>query len=255
MFEITNHGICKVAVAPVRAHASDEAEIVTQLLFGDYVQIIQAGKPWIRIRFEKDNYEGWMDYKQLSYITDIQYNREYKLKHQLIHNATLNIYGSSGQQTLLIGGTLPNFDGEHFSLGQEQFRIMDDLEEARPSVLDTALVFQNSPYLWGGKSLFGIDCSGLTQNIARLHGLNVPRDASQQVSYGETVSFEDRRAGDILFFVNDKGKVHHVGILLDEDIILHAAGYVRQDRLDETGIFRVDFEEYTHKLHSIKRWF
>ena len=253
--EILDHGVCKVAVAPVRAEASDAAEIVTQLLFGDYVQVLQAGRPWIKIKMAYDGYEGWMDFKQLSYITDSEYSESHRLNHQSITNQTLYVYGPSGPQILLMGGSLPNLEDNIFGFGDEKFEFMQDLEDTPADPVDTALKYLNTPYLWGGKSPFGIDCSGLAQIVARIHGLNVPRDTSQQVHYGEAIDFKDRKAGDLLFFSNSKGRVGHVGILVEKDVILHAAGCVRRDMVNTTGIFRADFDDYSHTFHSIRRWF
>ena len=119
--------------------------------------------------------------------------------------------------------------------------------------METAKLFLNAPYLWGGRSIHGIDCSGYTQIVAKIHGFQLPRDASQQVNFGEEVRFEDRQPGDFEFYINSKGNIHHVGIIIEENKVLHASGWVRSDKSDETGIYREDFREYTHQHHSIRR--
>ncbi len=249
----SSFGVCHVSVAPVRAAASDTSEMVTQLLFGDYVRINEPGKPWIKIIVERDGYEGWMDVKQLTPISEAEFKRNANAEHTLVHNRLLNLRGANGEQTIMIGSALPNYEDHRCSFGDLEFEIHDILHHQRHGMTETAEVYLNTPYLWGGKSFLGLDCSGFVQNVARLHGYNIPRDTSKQIAMGVEVSFAERRAGDIAFFVNDKGKVHHVGILMNPDSIIHASGFVRLDTFDEKGIFRKDVGEYTHSFHSIRR--
>lgn len=252
--EIKNYGICNVSVAPVRAEASDTAEIVTQLLFGDDVEILEKGQPWIKIRFNRDNYEGWMDFKQLAYLTNDEYKKIAEATPVFVKDALLPIKGPRGRQNIMLGSALPNLKGRDMVIGQEIYTLEQEPNQAEFTLLDTAMGYLNTPYLWGGKSIFGIDCSGLTQNCFRVHGVLLPRDASQQVLEGKDIAFEDRQPGDVPFFINAKGNVHHVGILTTKDQILHAAGCVRLDPFDEKGIYREDLETYTHQYHSIKRY-
>jgi cell wall-associated NlpC family hydrolase len=108
--------------------------------------------------------------------------------------------------------------------------------------------------LWGGKSPFGIDCSGFTQVVYKLNGYKLPRDANQQVNLGEPLSFvEEAEAGDLAFFDNEEGRIVHVGILLNNQSIIHASGYVRVDKFDHYGIFNQDTGKYSHTLRVIKR--
>ena len=108
--------------------------------------------------------------------------------------------------------------------------------------------------MWGGKSPFGIDCSGLVQCVYQLHGVQLPRDAHQQATHGQTLGFIDEsEPGDLAFFDDDEGKIIHVGLLLENNYILHAHGKVRIDRIDQTGIYNVDTQQHTHKLRIIKK--
>lgn len=250
---MTKHGICQVAIAPLRAAASDESEIVTQLLFGDYVEILEKGEPWIKVYFPADDYEGWMDFKQLTYISQDFYELQARMDHPVVNTGVLKINGPLGEQHIIMGSNIPMLDGKTFRLGGSNYALIDENPELTESFVETALRYKNTPYLWGGKGIFGIDCSGLTQIVAKVHGINIPRDASQQCEVGQKINFDQREAGDLMFFVNAKGSVHHVGILINEKEIIHAAGHVRIDTYDEKGIYQSDFEKYTHTFHSIKR--
>lgn len=254
MLTIKNFGVCKVSVAPVRHEPSDSSEIVTQLLFGDTVQVLEQGQPWIKIRFQADGYEGWMDFKQLTYLEDSEYHTYIASPTVYLHDRFVEITGPLGKQLLMIGARLPNFDGKSIHIGNDTYTFETLPKTENNNVHTTALKYLNAPYLWGGKSVFGIDCSGLTQNVFKLHGKQLPRDASKQVFEGKEISFEERQVGDVPFFINAKGIVHHVGILTEKNQIIHAAGYVRIDPFDQKGIYREDLERYTHVFHSIRRF-
>jgi cell wall-associated NlpC family hydrolase len=116
------------------------------------------------------------------------------------------------------------------------------------------MLFLNSAYLWGGRSIFGVDCSGFCQTVFRFIGIPLLRDAYQQASQGEAIGFlEETKLGDLAFFDNEEGRITHVGMLLDQDTIIHASGRVRMDTIDHLGIVNVDTGLHTHKLRIIKR--
>lgn len=252
--EIKDFGIANLSVAPIRASASDESEIVTQLLFGDLVTILEKGQPWIKVSLEGEDYEGWMDFKQLSYLEAEEFDALKTGEVTFLCDPLLPVVGPRGRQNIMLGSALRNLNGKDLVYGNEIYTLGQAPNQYPTSLLETAKAYLNTPYLWGGKSIFGIDCSGLIQNVFKVHGTLLPRDASQQVFVGKEIDFKDRQPGDVPFFINAKGKVHHVGILTSKDKIIHAAGCVREDPFDEKGIYREDLDKYTHHYHSIRRY-
>ena len=234
-----NKGICNVTVAPVRADNSDRAEIVTEILFGESADILEVDKNWTRIKMHYDGYEGWMDTKQLRPVTDEDLA---KRKVTIVTEDFSSVLMNDGK-TLLSMGSEVEFPAV-------ASRRSHDLRE---SIALAAKEFLNVPYLWGGKSFFAVDCSGFTQLVYKIHNIKLPRDTYQQAEVGTPLTFvEESQPGDLAFFENPEGKIIHVGIMLDNQKIIHASGKVRIDTLDSTGIFNKEMNKHTHKLRVIK---
>ncbi|WPO82373.1 C40 family peptidase [Chryseobacterium sp. JJR-5R] len=232
-------GICVVTVAPVRAESSDRAEIVTEILFGESADILEVNKNWTRIKMHYDGYEGWMDTKQLKPVTE-----------QDLARRKITVITEDFSSVLMHDGKMLLSMGSEVEFPAVASRRSHDLRE---SVSLTAKEFLNVPYLWGGKSYFAVDCSGFTQLVYKIHGVKLPRDTSRQIEVGESLTFvEESRPGDLAFFENAEGKIIHVGIMLDNQRIIHASGKVRIDTLDSTGIFNKEMNKHTHKLRVIK---
>ena len=237
-----NKGICNVSIAPLRADSSDKSEIVSQLLYGESADIIEVKDNWTKILTHYDNYEAWMDTKQITPVSD-----EFvaSRKRNLVKEPFQSTMTESGKVLLSMGSEV-NFETTAPTRGR-------DLSE---SIVNCAKEFLNVPYLWGGKSFFGIDCSGFTQIIYKIHGIKIPRDTYQQAELGEVLTFiEEAKPGDLAFFENKEGRIHHVGIILADQKIIHAHGKVRIDSLDSTGIFNKDQNKHTHKLRFIRSYF
>lgn len=245
------YGICNLSIVPLRLEPSDKSELVSQLLYGDCFKILEKRKFWSRIRLTFDKYEGWIDNKQLVEITEDDYiqlkDEPLKLSSDLVEfveNQNNQLFaipiGSSLNGLKLLGH---NHDGN----------IVTGVQP-KEQIIITAFNYLNSPYLWGGKTPFGIDCSGFTQMVYKLNGYKLLRDASQQATQGTVLSFiEESEPGDLAFFDNDEGQIVHVGIILKDNYIIHSHGKVRIDRLDHSGIYNVDKNIHSHKLRVIKK--
>ncbi len=254
-------GVCPLSVVPVRSSPSDQSEMVSQLLFGETVEVLQTKRTgWTRVRCTWDNYIGWIDTKQVKAISSLEF-QEYQKKCAFSLELVQPAVGRGFYLPITIGATLPHFDGLNFRLNGSSFTFSGqaifpkDIHPSAELVVKIARRYLYAPYLWGGRSPLGIDCSGFTQVVFKVAAnINIPRDASQQVEVGTLVDFvEQSRVGDLAFFENKKGKITHVGILLEDDQIIHASGQVRIDKIDHFGIFNEDKGKYTHKLRVIKR--
>lgn len=245
------YGVCPISIAPLRLEASDASEMVSQVLYGEYFKIIEPRAKWSRIRLAHDSYEGWIDNKQFVEIESEQYHLFEKsiavYQNELISHVT---HMDDTLSMVTLGAQLSTalFFNDAATIPKAE------VETPREIIVRNALLLLNSPYLWGGRSPMGIDCSGFTQLTYRLAGIKLLRDASMQASQGEVLSFiEEAENGDLAFFDNNDGKIVHVGIIINENYIIHAHGKVRIDMLDQSGIFNLDIKKHTHKLRMIKK--
>ncbi|MEN8765530.1 MAG: NlpC/P60 family protein [Wenyingzhuangia sp.] len=253
-----DYGICNLSIVPLRLEPKDASEMISQILLGEHFKVLERRTKWSKIRLAYDNYEGWIDNKQFLIVSESFYT---KIENTpvFLSNDMIN-FGENQQQLLtniVIGSHLPFYENEHFSIGPEKFNFEGEVtcgRQKKDHLISTALQFLNSPYLWGGKTPFGIDCSGLTQLVYKLNGYALKRDARDQATQGEVLSFiEESEPGDLAFFDNEEGNIIHVGIMMADNYIIHAHGKVRIDRLDHLGIYNIDNKRHTHKLRVIKK--
>lgn len=244
-------GVCPLSIVPIRLEPSDVSEMVTQALYGDTFKIIEQRKKWSKIRFHFDHYEGWIDNKQLLEITEEDYNLINSKPETMVADLVAMTSKEKGNLMPICLGSNTNattFLNEKF----EGTTITP--QKDKKNIIESALLYLNAPYLWGGKTPFGIDCSGFTQMVYKLNGFKLKRDACQQATQGEALSFiEESEPGDLAFFDNAEGAIVHVGIIMANHYIIHAHGKVRIDRIDHTGIFNLEKGLHTHKLRVIKR--
>lgn len=255
--------VCCLSVVPVRAEATDKAEIVNQLLFGELVTILEHKKDkknWCKIRCEWDSYEGWADPRQFKILSDSQL-AAYVNDHAYCLDLMGTLINNDHFLPITMGATLPCFDGFNVQLADKHYTFNGQVllrgssEPSAEFILKIARRYLYAPYLWGGRSPFGIDCSGFTQIVYKMAGIRLRRDASQQVEQGKIIDFlEQAQPADLAFFDNDKGHIIHVGIVMEGGFIIHSSGQVRIDKLDHYGIFNEERGEYSHKLRIIKRY-
>ncbi|MDO6598003.1 C40 family peptidase [Oceanihabitans sp. 2_MG-2023] len=245
------YGICNLSIVPLRFEPSDKTELVSQVLYGDYFKVLEQRKSWSKIRLAFDKYEGWIDNKQYIEITEEQYST-LDQETPILSNDLIEFVQDKEQHLypVTLGASLNGLNLlDHTFDGSTTQTI-----KPKENLIQTAFSFLNAPYLWGGKTPLGIDCSGFTQMVYKLNGYKLLRDASQQATQGEALSFiEESEPGDLAFFDNNEGDIIHVGIIMEDNYIIHAHGKVRIDRLDHSGIYNADKRLHTHKLRVIKK--
>ena len=259
------YGIAHLSIIPVRAEAKHASEMVTQLLFGEYYQVIDKKKDWKKIKLSYDAYEGWISDNQFCELSFDHY-REFEQQSLPILGDMMQLLINTDAHHLLpivLGSNLPFMQQNSLLLGEKKYQINGNIihyDNDKPNVVNKQQVVQfahhylSAPYFWGGRSPLGIDCSGLTQMVFKLAGIKLQRDAYQQATQGETIGMlGEAQPADLAYFANDDGKITHVGILLNSSQIIHASGLVRIDPIDQYGIFNPQTKKYTHKLRIIKR--
>ncbi|RAR48599.1 C40 family peptidase [Flavobacterium lacus] len=250
------YGICNLAIIPLRIEPNDRSEQVSQVLFGEHFEILEQLKQWFKVRLQYDNYEGWIDSKQCQIISESDFH-EISNCAQIL-NYDLVEYVTTIDDSLIpipIGASVSFLNFEGINKNNFEFEGLKVTGiKPKNNLIKTAFLYLNAPYLWGGKTPFGIDCSGFTQMVYKLNGHKLLRDASQQSTQGEALSFiEESEPGDLAFFDNEEGKIIHVGIIMNDNYIIHASGKVRIDRLDHLGIYNAETNRHTHKLRVIKK--
>ena len=268
------YAICLQVFIPMRTEANEAAEMSSQLLFGDTFRILKELPRWYYVVRDYDGDEGWIDWKTATLLDEARYNSYLKasatapLVRQPYVPVTVTENGLSGQTHLSWGSRIFGLDdiGVYFKMEHLRYDIpstsyiqpVDVTTMSRKAcskyLLQQAQMLLNIPYLWGGVSAFGLDCSGFTQTLFRFIGITLPRNSFRQFEVGEEVAFDERLECDLAFFGND-GKVSHVGLVADKNRILHASGLLHFDELRKEGIYSERRGELTHKLIGIKRLF
>ncbi|MEI6881379.1 MAG: C40 family peptidase [Bacteroidota bacterium] len=241
-------------MVPVRAEASSKSEMITQLLFGDIYQVLSQNDDWIFIETLSDKYTGWINHLQHFELKNTSLITE---KAEVLDVFPFqSAFNKSSKQTQLIpfgSNIFKSNSSKNFAIDEDEFETISQNQD-KLDLVSTAKLFLSSPYLWGGKTAMGIDCSGFTQVVFKSHNLQLQRDAWQQAQQGVVVDFLSLSLpGDLAFFDNDEGKITHVGILLNNAEIIHASGQVKIEKIDNYGIIHMDNNQYSHKLRLIRR--
>ena len=259
--DVIGYGVCRLSLVPVRRTPADLSEQVNQLLFGEHYEALEvdASGRWVRIRSYFDQYEGWIDGKQHHSVSKEYFDYINRTEFKITTDLTSSILYNKSPQIILMGSMIPISSSELFKM-EEQFAFNGEAKNLGQKrefeyMKSIALKYLNAPYLWGGKSPFGIDCSGFVQMVFKISGYRIFRDAHQQATQGKIVSYlNEARPGDIAFFKNKEGRIVHTGIMLGEDRIIHAHGKVRIDFLNDEGIMNLETKAYSHTLSHFRRF-
>ena len=252
------YGICNLSIVPLRLEDSDTSEMVSQVLFGEHFKVIEKQPNWSKIELHFDNYQGYINNNQFDEINEALYN-QLSIEDKQYSGELIDFISDDKNQltTISIGSRIPFYNNGFFEINSVKLHYQGSILNnilPKDKISHKAFLFLNTPYLWGGKTPFGIDCSGFTQMVYKLCGYNLLRDAKQQATQGEFLSFiEESEPGDLAFFDNEEGVINHVGIILNDYNIIHVHGKVRIDILDHSGIYNVDSQKHTHKLRVIKK--
>ena len=252
-------GIVTYAVLPLRAEPNHRSEMVSQLLFGETYIIIDKTKNWIHIECDFDHYRGWIELSSHTDFTAPATDTTAQSRF-VTHRLFTPVNDSLSGEIIHIpaGSSVPGFNNNKIEIGNVVYRFPYAPYELKSAgnpenVVKQAMHFLNTPYLWGGRNPYGMDCSGFVQISFKMIGIDLPRDASQQINTGKIVDFVDEaKPGNLAFFDNKEGEIIHVGIILSNNHIIHCSGKVRIDMLDHFGIFNRETKTYSHSLRIIK---
>jgi hypothetical protein len=256
--------IAYCTVIPVRQEPSECSEQVTQLLFGEYCSLLESQSRWLKVYSLLDGQIGWVDHKMVV-VSDGETRWDVPSSVVAVPMAIATTLDGGEEIPLTMGTRLMNYNHGIFEVLDKQYLInpscICDTNNGTSclSIDNLAVSLLNTPYLWGGKNMMGMDCSGFTQILYSVLGVQLKRNASEQILQGVAVSsLSDAKVGDLAFFdhadQDEKAtKISHVGLLLSPTEIIHCSGCVRIDQIDDQGIRLAD-GVLTHHLVQVRRY-
>jgi gamma-D-glutamyl-L-lysine dipeptidyl-peptidase len=250
------YAVVSVPAAPVRKKARHQVEMINQLLFGETVKVLGAKGLWLKISSLHDDYEGWLT---SNLVEPIEENQARTASEFVVNDLVSSVFLNGKRMNVTAGSSLPGFVDGVGKLGNISYLFggnsVKRFEQSPGADLlnQFTLNWLNAPYMWGGRTILGVDCSGFVQVNYKMMGIDLHRDAWQQAQEGRPVKkLKEAQTGDLAFF-DDRDEIVHVGILLDNEQIIHASGKVRIDTIDKKGIINVDSGKRTHRLEAIRR--
>lgn len=235
-------------LVPMRAEPSHRSEMTNELLLGELIEVNQCCDGWVLAECIEYDYRGYIPFDVFRMFDSEKYDGEITMLQSLTGRIRC---GEKKEMAIVKGCRWYNFM-EVEVLDGKAINVFRNNEFG--SIISDAQAYLNAPYRWGGKSPFGIDCSGLVQTVFSLNGFRLPRDAAQQALEGEPNDFlQEAFPGDLAFFGEENEPITHVGIMLNNHNIIHASGKVRIDKIDHFGIMNLETKKYSHKLRFVKR--
>lgn len=244
------YAICNLGIVPLRIEPAHSSEMLSQLLYGETFSILEERSKWSRIRTSFEGLEAWIENIQFRKIGEADFHNLNSETPKMCADLVEFVAGEEQLIPIPMGAVL---NGAGLMQHSHSGTIATG-SKGKEKLLETAFLYLNAPYLWGGKSPFGIDASGFTQMVYKLNGHRLHRNAVDQAHQGEVLSFiEESEPGDLAFFDNAEGVINHVGIMMNDNYIIHVEGKVRLDRIDHSGIYNSEIRRHTHKLRVIKK--
>ena len=236
------YGVISINIVPVRKKNNAKSEMTNQLFFGEIISIIELEHNWSFIKSNLDDYRGWIRNLHFQKILEKDYNLLSKKQNEFATNEMV-LTNDDIEITIPTGSLISS---------AKFLKYCYRKTNGSKSIIQTIKSFLHTPYLWGGKTKFGTDCSGLVQSIFKTINILLPRDACDQYKFGKEIN-SDFKLGDLAFFGKSSKKIRHVGILIDSTKIVHAYGIVRIDKLTSKGIYNNEEKRITHILQKVKR--
>jgi gamma-D-glutamyl-L-lysine dipeptidyl-peptidase len=222
--------IGRAAVSPVLATPTVRGEQVTQLVLGETVAILEQTNEWRRVSLQVDGYDGWVHSGYLLEVEDEAAARWRSRATAWSESAQVRVDTASiplplRARVILQSGEVVLPDGRRGRAAGNLRELTEVQTDARTKAPERWALerFQGSPYVWGGVTPWGVDCSGLVQTTFAARGISLPRNSAQQAGCGESISFDAIRPGDLLFFKSETGNgITHVAFAAEADTLVHS---------------------------------